>query len=68
MKESPLTYVGDIYDITYAHSGTSLTLGRTLRKERTGVSKDLLVLADPVFSLTDSRTTDHGEGANGQAG
>jgi CHAT domain-containing protein len=55
MEENPLSYVGDSYDIVYAHSGTSLTLARTLQKDRKAALKHLLVLADPVFSVTDAR-------------
>ena len=42
--------------MAYAHSGTSLTLGRTLKKERKR-TRGLLVVADPVFSTADVRVT-----------
>lgn len=47
-------YVGDEYDITYYQSATALTAQRTLKKWKE-TEKSLLVLADPIFSLADSR-------------
>jgi tetratricopeptide (TPR) repeat protein len=53
---APLKYLSEEYDITYAHSATSLTLTRTLRK--TDKTKRLMfVLADPIFSDKDERRT-----------
>lgn len=47
-------YVSDIYDIAYAHSATALTVRRRL-KPRASPTRELLVLADPIFSPADGR-------------
>lgn len=52
---SGLTYLGDIYRISYYQSITALTLLRKTPKSRRSESKKLLVVADPVFSLSDAR-------------
>ncbi len=49
-----LTYLGDVHPILYYRSLTALTLSRTLRQSPKKVSR-LLVVADPVFSVTDAR-------------
>src|SRR5208283_5643784 len=49
-----ITYLGDVYPISYYQSITSLTLARTLRsKEKPGAKT--LVVADPVFEPDDVR-------------
>ena len=49
-----ITYLGDVYPISYYQSITSLTLARTLRsKEKPGAKT--LVVADPVFEADDAR-------------
>ena len=47
-------YVGDSWDIAYTHSGTALSVERRL-KAKAEPPLDLLVLADPIFNLSDSR-------------
>lgn len=49
-----LTYLGDAYPVSYYQSITALTLSRTAR---TGgkMGTSLLVVADPVFDITDER-------------
>jgi|GEM_PF-388040 len=47
-------YLGDSYPISYAQSATSLTLLRTLKKSG-GKGEQMLVVADPIFSVNDSR-------------
>lgn len=49
-----LTYVEDMYDISYYQSITALTLARQEKKEHKPGER-LLVMADPVFSLDDPR-------------
>jgi len=56
MEEGAEKYAGDVHNIAYAHSGTSLTLGRMLKKGKEKTS-GLLVVADPVFSTADARIT-----------
>jgi len=49
-----ITYVSDLYPISYYQSITALTLARTMRdKKKTG--NRVLVIADPVFHLKDER-------------
>jgi len=47
-------YLGDKYLISYAQSATSLTLLRTLKKDRVK-GEGMFVVADPIFSANDSR-------------
>ncbi|MEW6265662.1 MAG: CHAT domain-containing protein, partial [Thermodesulfobacteriota bacterium] len=54
MSTSPVKYAGDEYDLAYAHSGTSLTLARTLKKGGKP-GRAMFVLADPVFDQKDAR-------------
>ena len=49
-----LTYLGDVYPISYYQSITAMTLARTLgSKEKTGAKT--MVIADPVFDSDDPR-------------
>jgi tetratricopeptide (TPR) repeat protein len=49
-----LTYLGDLYPVSYCQSITALTLARTIgEKKRSG--DRLLVIADPIFELQDIR-------------
>ena len=49
-----LTYLGDLYPISYYQSITALSLARTLgEKKKPGES--LLVVADPIFDMKDRR-------------
>ena len=50
------TYLADKYTLSYAQSATSLSLIRTLKKEVV-TGNNMLVVADPIFSDTDSRMT-----------
>lgn len=50
-----LTYMADLYRISYYQSITALTLLRKSEKSGKHVTKRLLVVADPVFTLADSR-------------
>jgi CHAT domain-containing protein/Tfp pilus assembly protein PilF len=52
-----LTYLADAYQLSYLQSLTALTLARTSGR-RTAPGDRLLVVADPVFQLTDSRARD----------
>jgi len=49
-----LTYLADLYPISYYQSITALTLVRTLGENRKAGDR-LLVIADPVFQLKDER-------------
>ena len=49
-----VTYLGDVYPISYYQSITSMTLARTLRSKEKPGSKTLVV-ADPVFEVEDAR-------------
>ena len=49
-----VSYVADKYDIAYAHSATALTVQRRLKHGK-APSRELLVLADPVFNAADLR-------------
>lgn len=49
-----VTYLADRYLINYAQSATSLTLLRTLKKDKVQ-GQNMLVVADPIFSDNDSR-------------
>jgi len=49
-----LTYVGDLYQIAYYQSLTTMTLVRTFEKNNK-VGGRLLVIADPVFEMLDAR-------------
>ena len=49
-----LTYLGDVYPISYYESITALTLERRMRKPQAKAQR-VLVLADPVFSVNDER-------------
>ncbi len=49
-----ITYVGDLYPISYRQSVTGLTLSRTLRRSAL-VQHRLLVMADPTFDASDPR-------------
>ncbi|MFA4906668.1 MAG: tetratricopeptide repeat protein, partial [archaeon] len=51
-----VTYLADRYTLSYAQSATSLSLIRTLKKEVV-TGNNMLVVADPIFSATDSRMT-----------
>ena len=51
-----LTYVGDAYPISYYQSITAMTLARTQGNQNKPKDK-VLVMADPVFGLDDSRLT-----------
>jgi CHAT domain-containing protein len=51
-----LTFVGDLYPVSYYQSITALTLARTERLP-TRSEERLFVLADPVFSEDDARLT-----------
>jgi CHAT domain-containing protein/Tfp pilus assembly protein PilF len=48
-------YLGDVYPVSYSQSATTLTLSRTLQKAAGAVSDKMLVVADPVFELSDER-------------
>ncbi|MGC9066834.1 MAG: CHAT domain-containing protein, partial [Candidatus Ratteibacteria bacterium] len=49
-------YLGDKYSITYAQSATSLTLLRSLKKEKS--TQDMaLAVCDPIFSRNDKRVS-----------
>jgi len=51
-----IKYLGDDYKISYYQSASALTLQRTLEKK--GVTKKaLFVLADPIFTMADTRIT-----------
>ena len=52
-----LTYVSDRYSLTYYQSLTSMTLVRTLAKNRKPGDR-ILVMADPVFQMNDARAQD----------
>lgn len=56
-RDSPypdgLTYVVDVYPVSYYQSITALSLARTLRSQTPGTKT--LVVADPVFEPTDPR-------------
>jgi hypothetical protein len=55
VEQQPVKFLSDVYDrISYAHSGTSLGLLRTLGGMRVS-TKDLLVVADPIFGPDDAR-------------
>ena len=49
-----LTYLGDVYPISYYQSITALSLARTLRSQEKPGTK-ALVIADPVFEPDDDR-------------
>ena len=49
-----ITFVGDEYPISYYQSVTALTLARATGK-KAGFQNKTLVVADPVFSMKDSR-------------
>ena len=49
-----VTFLGDRYKLSYCQSASALTQVRTLKKALSGKER-LLVLADPVFKLTDAR-------------
>ena len=49
-----LTYLGDVYPISYYQSITALSLARTLRSNEKPGTKTLVV-ADPVFEADDAR-------------
>jgi len=56
---SGLTYLGDVYPVSYYQSMTALTLARTTREK--GKRGDrLLVIADPVFHAEDPRVKSTG--------
>jgi len=55
-----VTYLGDMYPISYYQSLTALTLIRSVDRVRDPGSQ-LLVIADPVFDDRDSRATPTGE-------
>ena len=48
-------YLGDMFPISYSQSATALTLSRILQQTVTSPADKMLVLADPVFDLTDAR-------------
>lgn len=50
-----VTYLGDVFPISYAQSATALHLARTLKGAGSGGPEKLLVVADPVFQPTDAR-------------
>ncbi len=50
-----LTYFGDIYPVSYSQSLTVLSLAGGGEKEKTGKMANVLVVADPVFEMTDER-------------
>ena len=50
-----VTYLGDMFPISYSQSATTLTLSRTLQPAMASPSDKLLVLTDPVFDLNDAR-------------
>ena len=50
-----VTYLGDMFPINYSQSATTLTLSRTLQPAVASLSNRMLVVADPVFDLTDAR-------------
>jgi CHAT domain-containing protein/Tfp pilus assembly protein PilF len=52
-----LTYVGDLHPIVYYQSLTALTLVRSLKQTTQGTGRTL-VMADPVFGVTDARFRD----------
>ncbi len=49
-----LTYAADIHPISYYQSVSAMTLVRSLMKRR-GDNNRILVMADPVFAITDAR-------------
>jgi CHAT domain-containing protein len=49
-----LTYLGDLHPISYYQSITALSLARTVGGEQKPREK-MLVIADPIFDLTDQR-------------
>ncbi|MEW6532995.1 MAG: CHAT domain-containing tetratricopeptide repeat protein [Thermodesulfobacteriota bacterium] len=54
-----LTYVGDVYTLTYYQSLTAMALVRNLKKKQLPGER-VLVVADPVFEMQDARAqTDH---------
>jgi CHAT domain-containing protein/Tfp pilus assembly protein PilF len=55
-----ITYLGDKYNISYYQSASTLTLLRGLKKEISRENK-MLVVADPVFKLSDKRLKDSGQ-------
>jgi CHAT domain-containing protein len=50
-----LSYLGDVYPVSYYQSITALTLARTLGKQ-TKTGDRILVVADPVYSMKDQRS------------
>ena len=50
-----LRYLCDIYPISYYQSATALSFARTLRKTESADTEKMLVVADPVFGITDAR-------------
>jgi CHAT domain-containing protein/Tfp pilus assembly protein PilF len=54
-----LTYVGDLYPIAYYQSLTAMKLVRSLAK-REKIGERMLVMADPVYDVADSRVKDAG--------
>ena len=50
-----VTYLADLYNISYYQSITALTLVRSLKAHRR-TGRRILVMADPVYSEEDSRT------------
>lgn len=49
-----ITYLGDLWEISYYQSLTAVTLVRRLKADSEGGQR-LLVMADPVFSIQDAR-------------
>jgi len=53
-RPAGLTYLGDVYPISYYQSITALTLARAMR-QKSQPGDRLLVIADPVFLMQDAR-------------
>ncbi|MBI5250337.1 MAG: CHAT domain-containing protein [Desulfomonile tiedjei] len=50
-----IKYAADIHPLSYYQSVSAMTLVRTLTKTRRADGNRLLVMADPVFAITDAR-------------
>jgi len=50
-------YLGDLYAISYYQSATAFALARTLKAAGGAKTEKMLVVADPVFELSDARLT-----------
>ena len=53
LRASPI--LGDVYPVTYSESLTVLALSGSGKKEKTTKIERVLVVADPVFEMTDER-------------